>query len=166
MRCFVEVLFMTQVSKTFVLIKPDSIEKGIVSLIVERFIKSGFIVEKMDCVYAQSGQIEKMYADNISINGEEYVIAIKNYLVGNIVIPIQFTFIGDENAIDKARKLIGYFDPLNAEKGSIRFDYGSDSLNQAMKEHRCCYNMIHAASDYEEYILDMGIWFESKEKNV
>lgn len=150
---------MNKIGKTFVLIKPDAIERGMVSIIIERFIKKGFIIKRIDCVYAKSEQIEKMYAENISINGKCYENNIKKYLVDKIVIPIQFDLIGDTNAISVARKLIGYFDPISAKKGSIRFDYGCDSLNQAISENRCCYNLIHAASNYDEYILDMKIWF-------
>lgn len=150
---------MANNTKTFILLKPDSIEREIVSPIIERFIKRGFIIDRMDCVYAKSGQIEKMYAENISINGKCYATNIKKYLENKIVIPIQFSYIGKEDAIEVARKMIGNFDPINAENGSIRFDYGTDSLNKAMDENRCCYNLIHAASNYDEYILDMGIWF-------
>lgn len=156
---------MDKNTKTFILIKPDAVERELVSQIIERFIEKGFIVDKMDCLYAQNEKIEKMYADNISINGECYAVNIKKYLENKIVIPIQFSFNGEGDAIKVARKLTGYFDPANAEKGSIRCDYGVDSLSRAMKEDRCCYNLVHAASSYDEYILDVGIWFSDFEQH-
>lgn len=149
----------SNITKTFVLIKPDAVERGIVSNIISRFLEEGFIIEMLNCLYSSDEQITKMYADNIVVNGNCYRHNLINYLSNKIVIAICFSIIGNRDAIDVARKLIGYYDPKKSNPGTIRFDYGIDSLDEATKNNRCCFNLVHAASNYDEYILDMNIWF-------
>ncbi len=68
-----------------------------------------------------------------------------------------------ENAIQRARDITGYTDPAEAAKGTIRGNWGQDSIKKANAEHGPVHNLIHASGNPEEAKKEIGIWFRKKE---
>jgi len=76
--------------------------------------------------------------------------------------PVIAIRIGGEDAIQAVRDVTGYTDPVKAEKGTIRGDYGTDSLANSNEEERACENLVHASGNSEEAKIELELWFPEK----
>ena len=56
------------------------------------------------------------------------------------------------------RKVTGFTDPVSAEKGTVRGDFGEDSIVKANAEFRPVQNLVHA-SDAEGAKHELQLWF-------
>jgi nucleoside-diphosphate kinase len=66
---------------------------------------------------------------------------------------------GEGEAIALARKVTGFTDPTQADKGTIRGDLGNDSIAKANSEGRPTKNLIHASGNPEEAAKEIALWF-------
>ena len=81
---------------------------------------------------------------------------LREYVQEGPVLPI---VLEGENAIEKARAIIGNTDPGQAEKGTIRGDYGTDSISKSSPEKRAVRNLMHASGNSEEAESEIKLWF-------
>ncbi|MGC8538529.1 MAG: nucleoside-diphosphate kinase [Candidatus Micrarchaeia archaeon] len=175
-------------SKELVFAKPDAIERKLVGKILSRFEEQGFNIVKArkgriskelaQLLYPDSeaqlkGMGEKTLA-SMSARGEmEKVKEIFNTtepieigkklnewnrIYATSADVIAFIFEKEGNAPKMARELIGKTDPSMAAKGTIRGDYGNDSIYQGNIEKRSCRNLVHA-SDEDRAEVEVG-YFE------
>jgi nucleoside-diphosphate kinase len=63
------------------------------------------------------------------------------------------------NPIETVRNLIGPTDPAKAEDFTIRGQYGRDTMELSMKEHRMLKNLIHASDSPESVEREILLWF-------
>jgi nucleoside-diphosphate kinase len=89
-------------------------------------------------------------------HGMKVLERVRKYFTRNPVLAIRF---GGEDAIPLVRKVTGYTDPATAEKGTIRGDFGVDSIVRSTAENRACENLIHASGNLEEARLELALWF-------
>lgn len=153
--------------KTYALIimKPDALDEGLVEPIIRRFIEKGFQIEMMGFKSADETLILTHYAHVVEKLGESFKqMAIVAY-VGKPMIPIILSQEG-ENAIANSRELTGATNPATAEKGTIRGDLGTDSFENADREERVCYNLIHCSDSVESLLTEMKLWFEPETADV
>ncbi|NIN52587.1 MAG: hypothetical protein GTO23_05435 [Nitrososphaeria archaeon] len=76
--------------------------------------------------------------------------------------PVIAIRIGGVDAIQAVRDVTGYTDPEKAEKGTIRGDYGTDSLANSNEEERACENLVHASGNQQEARVELELWFPEK----
>lgn len=161
--------------ETFVLLKPDALERRLVGRIIQRFEDGGLGI--LDIRYLRqvdSSLINRHYPDSMARDlGVKAQKAVKNILDaeahGMIVLerlrkyvargPVIALKIGGEDAIKAVRRIVGYTDPSLAEKGSIRGDFGIDSLKKSTEEGRACENLVHASGSVEEAKNELDLWF-------
>ena len=74
--------------------------------------------------------------------------------------PVVAMVLQGEDAVQKVRKIAGYTDPSKADKGTIRGDFGADSIAKANSERRATENLIHASGSVEEAQQEIALWFE------
>ena len=67
------------------------------------------------------------------------------------------------HAVEMGRKIVGATIPANAEMGTIRGDYSSDSPLMANKDKRTIRNLVHASGDVSEAQREIKHWFTPKE---
>lgn len=143
---------------SFIMFKPDALERQLVLEILERLKAQGIAIEALDYRLVTQEKIFKHYAHVIAELGEPFKEMATNSFVGRYVIPIIVSS-KDENLIANVRKAIGATDPAKAAAGTIRGDFGKDSMAQATLEHRCCNNLIHASDSNEAYRAECELWF-------
>jgi len=161
--------------ETFVLLKPDALERRLVGKIIQRFEESG--LEILDIRYFSQVDptlMKKHYPDSMAYDlGLKAQNAMKNILDveahGMLVLerlrryvmrgPVIALKIGGEDAIRTVRRIVGYTDPILAEKGTIRGDFGVDSLKKSTEEGRACENLVHASGNREEAKRELALWF-------
>lgn len=163
------------IQKTLILIKPDGVLRNLIGDIISRYEKAGLKVLNLRLLDAPPEVVEKHYPmdeDYLRSIGEKSVKAgeevsdtveqgrkvvtwLRNFITSG---PIVAMVLEGEEAIPQARKVTGYTDPSTAEAGSIRGDFGTDSILEANRDGRPVYNLIHASGNPEEAEFEISIW--------
>lgn len=129
-------------SQTFVMIKPDARERGLVGEVISRFENKRFSIINMriHCVTLQ--EAEKFYVNH---KGKDFYDQLIKFISGPVVVMILDRAI---DAVDAARLLIGA-SGLKGAPGTIRGDF-------AEVGHR---NIVHASDSKEAFLSESAIFF-------
>jgi nucleoside-diphosphate kinase len=145
--------------RTFILIKPDAIERHLGEEILDQLRANGLQVLRMKKVLATKAQILAHYQDvidrlNLPYIEQAILDEFENKLVWIIVATMKK---GDP--ILTVREMIGPTDPAKAEDFTIRGQFGRDTMELSMQEHRMLKNLIHASDSVEAAEKEIAIWF-------
>jgi nucleoside-diphosphate kinase len=178
--------------KTFVLIKPDGVRKGLVGEIVKRFEQRDLKIVALEMFHATRKEMDAHYPKNeawLRRIGEKTMATYSKYghdvkedfgtsdllRIGLKVrgwlldfmssAPMVKIVVQGVHAVDMVRKIVGPTMPYLAEMGTIRGDYSADSAISANVEKRAVYNLIHASETPEEAKHEIAHWF-GKSQNV
>lgn len=166
---------MTQ--QTLIIIKPDGVERNLIGKIITYYENAGLKVVKLKMMLAERDLIMEHYEENedymraigqkskdagnevddILEYGRKIVQSLRDYMTAGPVVPM---VLEGEDAIALARKVTGFTDPTQADKGTIRGDLGNDSIARANGEGRPTRNLIHASGNPEEAAKEISLWFE------
>lgn len=154
---------MTQLERTLIIFKPDSVQRGIVGEILSRFEKAGLKIvgAKMlqpdaDHYFHHYENIGKM----ISRRGQQaFDVTLQMMTEGPV---IAFVLEGVE-AVALVRKMVGATEPKSALPGTIRGDYSHMSFAFADSEEVGIPNILHASGDVEEAKTEIAYWFSRNE---
>jgi nucleoside-diphosphate kinase len=105
-----------QKERTFLMIKPDGVQRGLIGKIIQRFEKRGFKMVAMDMRQPPKAHFEKHYAEH---KGKPFFEPLTNRMVGGPVCAMVWE--GD-HVIAMSRKMLGATDPADAAIGTIRGD--------------------------------------------
>ena len=145
--------------RTFILIKPDAIERHLGEEILDQLRASGLVVLRMKKVIATKSQILAHYQDVIDRLKLDYIQqSILDEFDQKLVWVIVATH-PKGDPIETVRNMIGSTDPAKAEDFTIRGQYGRDTLELSMKEHRLLKNLIHASDSPESVEREILLWF-------
>jgi len=172
--------------KTYVMLKPDGVRRGLVGEVIGRFEKAGLTIEKLAVFHADAERINQHYPshdawytsvgektkeayerdgmDIVGTFGSDDPIAIgkvvKSWLADYMTSgPVVGMILSGNRAISLVRKLVGHTFPSEAAPGTIRGDFSTDSPDLANQEARSIYNIIHASGDPDEAANEMTLWF-------
>jgi len=134
------------VNGTFVLLKPDAIEKNLVGEILTRFCKVGLSI---GCIRSYHNPaktlLERHYAEH---KGKDFFDRnIEHVHNGTVIAVLLF----GKDAVKKAREIAGATDPAKAEPGTIRGDLAKGSALPA--------NLVHTADSPEAAQREYSLWF-------
>ncbi len=136
--------------KTLSIIKPDAVQRGIIGEIYGRFEKAGLQIVAAKMMHLTLEDAESFYAVH---KGKPFYIDLINFISsGPIVVQVLY----GENAIQKNREIMGATNPLNADVGSIRRDYG----NMQGIVH---YNVVHGSDCIENAKKEIEFFFSKEE---
>ncbi|HDN68515.1 nucleoside-diphosphate kinase [ANME-1 cluster archaeon ex4572_4] len=131
--------------RTFLMIKPEGVEQGLVGEIIGRFERRGFRVVALKLSTLGRELAEKQYEEH---RGKEFFEDLVAYICSA---PTVSVVVEGENAVATAREMVGATDPKLAAPGTVRGDYGLDVQR----------NTIHAsdseASAKREISLHFGL---------
>ena len=172
--------------KTFVLIKPDGVQKGLIGEIIKRFEQRDLKIVALEMFLPTAEQIDKHYPKDkawIKRLGEKSLDTYKKYgidpkpllgttdqleigeMVRSWVIdymssaPLVRIVVQGLHAVDMVRKIAGSTLPYQADMGTIRGDFSNDSPALANSEKRAVMNLIHASEMPEEAKHEITHWF-------
>lgn len=175
--------------KTFVLIKPDGVRKGLVGEILKRFEQRDLKVVALEMFHPNRREMDKHYPKDekwIRRLGEKtmatyakYGYDVKNDFgttnltrVGKVVrgwlvdfmssAPMVKMVVQGVHAVEMVRKIVGPTMPNLAEMGTIRGDYSVDSAVSANMERRAVFNLVHASETSQEAKHEIEHWFSKK----
>ncbi len=177
--------------RTFCMIKPDGVMRGLVGEIVLRLEKAGLKVVAMKMVYPTREQIIAHYPmsdqawvdrlgdkglstfEELGLDAEEHLGSKDRSVVGRSVAdsligymtsgPGLCMVIEGLQAIEMVRKLAGHTLPAKAAVGTIRGDFSVDTPAIANVQGRALHNLFHASENPEEAANEIGLWFGPEE---
>ncbi|KAM7273647.1 hypothetical protein ACFE04_028311 [Oxalis oulophora] len=127
-----------EVEKTYIMVKPDGIQRGLVGEIISRFEKKGFHLTGLKMFQCPQELAEEHYKD---LKAKSFFPKLIEYITSGPVVCMAWEGVG---VVASARKLIGATNPLQAEPGTIRGDlavqtgrnvvHGSDSPENGERE--------------------------------
>lgn len=145
--------------RTFVAIKPDAVQRGLIGEVIQRFEKKGFKIIGMKMIHLDTELAAKHYAEHI---GKPFYDNLVRFITSG---PIVAMVLQGENTVALVRKMMGSTNPQNAEPGTLRADYaqiternivhGSDSSESAKREISIYFDESELATEWNR---DTGKW--------
>lgn len=144
--------------KTFVMLKPDAIQRNLAGEIISRFEKRGLKLAAMKMLIIGNEMAERHYGEH---KGKPFFQSLVNFITSGPVIAM---ILEGQNAVQVARKMMGSTDPQGAEPGTVRGDYalftgnnivhGSDSAESAARE----IDLFFSPAEIVSYKKDLETW--------
>ncbi|CAH1395158.1 unnamed protein product [Nezara viridula] len=129
---------MANTERTFIMVKPDGVQRGLISKIIKRFESKGFKLVAMKFMWASEDLLEKHYQDLAKL---PFYPKLIKYMNSGPVVPMVWEGL---NVVKTGRQILGATNPQDSERGSIRGDlciqvgrniaHGSDSVDSAKRE--------------------------------
>ncbi len=133
--------------RTFIAIKPDGVQRGLVGEIIRRFEAKGFTLVGLKLLRVSRELAEKHY----EVHRERpFFPGLVAFITSGPLVAMVWE--GD-GVVAAARKMIGATNPLSAEPGTIRGDFGI-SIGR---------NLIHASDAIETAQREISLWFSNDE---
>ncbi len=144
--------------KTYVMIKPDGVQRGLVGEIISRFEKKGLKLAALKLLQITPELAGVHYGEH---KDKPFYASLVNYITSGPVVAMVWE---GQNAVAAARKMMGATRPAEAEIGTIRADFamdverniihGSDSAASAERE----INIFFAPEEVLEYQQILESW--------
>jgi len=132
------------VEKSFIMIKPDGVQRGLVGDIISRFETKGFKLVGLKQMEVSRELAESHYAVH---KERPFFKGLVDYIISAPVVAMVWE---GEGVIASARKIIGATNPLESEPGTIRGDYGI-TIGR---------NIIHGSDAPETAASEIKLWFD------
>lgn len=133
--------------RTFVAIKPDGVQRGLIGDIITRFERKGFKIMGMKLLVVSDKQASEHYAEH---EGKPFYQRLVKYIQSG---PVVAMVIKGYNVVESVRHIVGATSPLKADVGTIRADFA-----QVME-----YNVVHASDSVESAEREISIYFDESE---
>ena len=173
--------------RTFVLIKPDGVKRGIVGKIISRFEDSGLKIIALKMIFADKELAKNHYfldekwakslfeKNKTAYEKDGRKMIYKNHVEMGKTIqswsmdflmegPVISLVLEGPHAIEIVRKIVGFTEPRSASPGTIRGDFASiESYAVADEKKRVVKNLIHASDSVESARREINLWFSPEE---
>lgn len=133
--------------RTFVIIKPDGVQRGLIGDIINRFEKKGLKIVAMKFVSVSKELAEKHYGVH---KGKPFFNPTVKYITSS---PVVAMVLEGNNAIDLVRTMMGKTNPQNAAMGTIRGDFGQFIGR----------NIVHGSDGPDTAEFEISLWFKPEE---
>ena len=140
---------MVSRERTYIMIKPDGVQRGLIGPIVTRFEQRGFKLVAMKLVTPGKEHLEQHYAD---LSSKGFFAGLIEYMNSGPVCAMVWE--GD-NAVATGRKMLGATKPFDSAPGTIRGDYCIDVGR----------NIIHGSDSVDSANHEIALWFKPEELN-
>ncbi len=171
--------------RTFVILKPDSIQRSLVGDVISRIERTGlklvgmkFVLaneellwkhyDKKDDWFLSKGQkiIENRQALGLPVEmeameyGKEIIRALIKFMTCGPIVPMVWE---GNQAVAVVKKIIGSTEPTTSDVGTIRGDLTLDSYEIANLDDRAVRNLAHCSDQVSEAQREIALWFNENE---
>ena len=171
--------------RTFVIIKPDGVQRGLVGEIIKRYERTGLKLvgmrfgvadekkfwehyNKDDAWFLKKGTkiAEDKKANDLPVDkepmeyGKEIIRQLVKFMTSG---PVLMMVWEGNQAAAVIKKLTGDTEPSTSDVGTIRGDLTIDSYNIAAIDDRAVRNLIHCSESADEAKREIAIWFTNSE---
>ena len=151
------------IERTFIIFKPDAVQRSLVGEILSRFERVGLkIVGFKMCQPTKEHYYHhyEVIGTMISRRGQKAFEVTLDFMMQG---PVIAAVLQGVSAVSLVRKLVGETEPRAAAPGTIRGDYTHMSFSYADTKNLGIPNIIHASGDPEEAEKEIAHWFSSDE---
>ncbi|KAK2196674.1 bifunctional Nucleoside diphosphate kinase-like domain/Nucleoside diphosphate kinase-like domain superfamily/Nucleoside diphosphate kinase [Babesia duncani] len=133
--------------KTFIMIKPDGVHRGLIGETIRRFEQKGLKIVAAKFVNPAMETVEKHYEEHA---GKPFFPTLISFIGQG---PVFCTIWEGPSAIEIGRSLLGSTNPAESAPGTIRGDFGVVTSK----------NLVHASSSQEDATRECQLWFTPDE---
>ncbi len=133
--------------RTFALVKPDGVQRGLIGEVLSRFERKGLKVVAMKLLVVTEDLAKSYYSEHI---GKTFFEPLIRYITSGPSVAMVLE--GDE-AVAVVRKMMGKTSPIEADPGTIRGDFGLHIGR----------NIIHGSDSLTSAEREMSLFFSSDE---
>ncbi|HBK0433168.1 TPA: nucleoside-diphosphate kinase [Staphylococcus pseudintermedius] len=133
--------------KSFVMIKPDAVQRKLIGEIVQRIEQKGLKLVGAKLMTVPQSLAETHYGEH---KGKPFYDSLISFITSA---PVFAMVVEGENAVAVARHIIGSTNPSEVTPGSIRGDLGLTVGR----------NVIHGSDSVESAEREIGLWFKDEE---
>lgn len=144
--------------RTFVMVKPDGVQRGLVGKIIARFEEKGLKLVALKMMNIDADLASRHYAEHV---GKPFFEPLVKYITSG---PVVAMVLEGKGAVEVVRSMMGVTDPSKAAPGTIRGDmaldvgrnvvHGSDSAASAQRE----ISLFFKPEELVDYRLDADKW--------
>ena len=138
---------MSTTERTFIAVKPDGVQRGIVGAIISRFEARGFKLVALKLISPGKAHLEKHYED---LKDKPFFPGLVEYMNSG---PIAAMVWEGYDAVKTGRTMLGATNPLASAPGTIRGDY-------CLQTGR---NVCHGSDSVENAKKEIALWFKEEE---
>jgi nucleoside-diphosphate kinase len=133
--------------RTFLAVKPDGVQRGLVGNIIGRFEAKGFQLVALKLVKVSRELAEKHYGEH---RERPFFPGLVEFITSGPVVAMVWE---GKGVVASSRKVIGITNPLNADNGTIRGEFGIDIGR----------NIIHGSDAPDTAEREISLWFSPDE---
>ena len=182
---------MIDAEKTLVLLKPDTVARGLSGRIIARLERAGLKIVASKMLQAGADLINRHYPpakpeflkamggktleayQRLGVDAKQVLGSDDPQTLGKMIQkwnvislssgPVWALIVAGPGAIATVRKLRGATMPADAPPGTINGDFSFDSAEVANQQQRAVRNLMHASANAEEAEAEIKIWFSPQE---
>ncbi|KAJ9206263.1 hypothetical protein DTO166G4_7430 [Paecilomyces variotii] len=129
--------------QTFIAIKPDGVQRGLVGPIISRFEQRGFKLVALKLVTPSQEHLEKHYSD---LSDKPFFKGLVTYMLSGPIVAMVWE---GREVVKTGRAILGATNPLASAPGTIRGDYAIDVGR----------NVCHGSDSVENAKKEIALWF-------
>merc|ERR1712142_1131779 len=133
--------------RTFIMLKPDAVQRGLVGEIIKRFEQKGFKLVAMKMMHASEELLKEHYAD---LSSKAFFPGLVKYMNSGPVVPMVWEGL---NVVKTGRVMLGETNPAASAPGTIRGDF-------CIQVGR---NICHGSDAVESAKNEIALWFKDEE---
>lgn len=138
---------MVNEERTFFMIKPDGVQRGLMGTIISRFETRGLKIVAMKFIQIQRDLAEKHYAEH---KGKPFYESLLEYITSG---PVLAGVLEGKNSVNIARDMMGKTNPQECQPGTIRGDFGLEIGR----------NVIHGSDSQKSAEREITLFFNDDE---
>ena len=138
---------MSEIQRTFVMIKPDGVQRLLVGEIIRRMETKGLKLVGMKMVEVSEALAREHYRDH---EGKPFCESLVEFVRKGPVVALAVEGV---DVIARVRQMMGALDPSEALSGTIRGDFATERQM----------NLIHGSDTPESAQRELELWFQKDE---
>ncbi len=131
------------IERTFVMVKPDGVARGLVGEIVSRFERKGLTLEDVRMLTFDEELARRHYSEHVE---KGFFPELLSFIISGPVVAMAWS---GESAVTVGRNLMGPTNPSEAPPGTIRGDFGIVVTQ----------NLVHGSDSPEAAARELAIFF-------
>lgn len=133
--------------RTLVIVKPDGVQRGLIGPILSRLESRGLKLVGLKFLQVSEGLAQRHYAIH---RDKPFFQDLVSFITSSPVVVAVFE---GPKAVAVVRSMLGATDPAQSAPGTIRGDWGLDTIH----------NLLHASDSAENAQQEVALWFQPNE---
>jgi nucleoside-diphosphate kinase len=131
------------VENTFVMVKPDGVRRGLIAQVIGRLEARGLTLENMRMLTIDADLASRHYAEHVD---KPFFGDLVAFITSGPVVAMEWS---GESAIAAARTIMGPTNPIDAQPGTIRGDFGLEITE----------NIVHGSDGAASASRELELYF-------